>query len=357
MSQDFNQLKAYLDKNITEKKSPGVQFVIANSTGILFEYNSGMANIEENIPVDSGTQFKMYSSTKLITMISVLQLAEQGKIELDSPVTNYLDMDFSPAITVRKVLSHTAGFNRNPFFKEIHLEEEDSAFSYSDFMKYAIPKYNKTIYEPGKKNVYSNYGYMVLSALVQEVSGTGYEDYIDKNITSKINLAASDYFGFKYTEKTAKGYQKRGTLMHWFYTLLIDTKKYYSSKTKKWQGLNNLYMKGLGFGGGFSNAKVLSKLMVSLMENKLLNENSVKESFSKQLYKGNKPSKQTLGWWHGEVNGHPSYFHPGGGGGYSCEIRIYPKSGLVRVMMMNKTQTFGDLKMFSDIDKLWLREF
>ena len=183
MSQDFNKLKAYLDDKVTEKKSPGVQFIIANSSGILFEYNKGKANIEENISVNSDTQFKMYSATKLITMVSIMQLVEQGKIKLDSPVADYLEMDFPTTITVRKVLSHTAGFNKNPFFKELHLEEEDSVFNYTDFMQYALPKYNKTIYKAGNKNVYSNYGFLVLSAIVQKVSRVDYENYVNKNIT------------------------------------------------------------------------------------------------------------------------------------------------------------------------------
>lgn len=354
MSQDFNKLKAYLDDKVTGKESPGVQFIIADSSGILFEYNQGTADIEQNISVNSDTQFKMYSATKLLTMISILQLVERGKIKLDNPVTEYLELDFPTSITVRKVLSHTAGFNKNPFFKELHLEEEDSTFNYTDFTNFALPKYNKIIYKPGKKNVYSNYGYLVLSAIVQKVSGVEYENYVTDNITAKINLDTNDYLGFKYTEKTAIGYQKRNTVVHWAYTMLVDTKKYYGSKTKKWQSLNNLYMKGLGFGGGFSNSRALAKLMLNLMQHKLLSEESLNNSFSQQFYSDNKTSKQTLGWWHGFVYGHKSYYHPGGGGGYSCEVRIYPDSGIVRVMMMNKTQTFGDLKMFSQIDRLWL---
>lgn len=354
MSHNFTQLKTYLDDNITEKKTPGVQFIIADSSGILFEYNKGKANIEKNIPVNSGTQFKMYSTTKLLTMISIMQLVEQGKINLDDPISNYLEIDFPNEITIRKTLSHTAGFNRNPFIKELHLEEEDSAFNYSNFMEYALPNYYKIIYKAGRKNVYSNFGFLVLSAIVQKASGLEYENYVNKNIISKINLGANEYMGFKYSNQTATGYQKRKTLMHWIYSMLIDKTKYYGSKTKNWQSLNNLYMKGLGFGGGFANSTALTILMLNLMKHELLNESSLKESFTPQKYNTNRIAKQTLGWWHGLVEGHKSYFHPGGGGGYSCEVRIYPESGTVRVMMMNKTQTFGDLKMFSEIDKLWL---
>jgi len=113
-------------------------------------------------------------------------------------------------------------------------------------------------------------------------------------------------------------------------------------------------MKGIGFSGGYANARTLSILMLTLMKGQLIESNTLKETFKPQSYGRGKISKQTLGWWHGKVNGYQSYFHPGGGGGYSCEVQIYPDTGLVRVMIMNKTQTFGDLKLFKTIDKLWL---
>ncbi|WP_169736079.1 serine hydrolase domain-containing protein [Crocinitomix catalasitica] len=356
MSQNFNQLKTYLDDKITGKKSPGVQFLIADSTGILFDYNSGFADIEKQIPVDANTEFKMYSATKLMTMIGIMQLVEQGKINLDDPAAKYTKIKYADDITVRKILNHTAGFSRNPFIKEIHLVEEDTNFNYAEFMDYALPHYNKIIYKTGKKNSYSNYGYLVLSEIVANVSGMEYEAYIDQYITAELGLIEEDNIGFKYTDQTAKGYQKRRTLTHWAYSVMVDKDKYYAHKSKDWQGYKDLYMRGLGFGGGIANARAVAALMQNLMNHGILEASTLEETFKRQIYNSNKTSKQTLGWWHAEVDSRQSFYHPGGGGGYSCEVRIYPKKGQVRVMMMNKTQTIGDLKMFAKIDKLWLNE-
>ena len=352
---DFASLKTHLDQKISSAYTPGLQFLVADTSGILFEYNGGIANIGLNEPVTSATQFKMYSATKLMTMMGIMQLVERDKISLNDSINKYLDLDFPKDITIQQVLSHTAGFNKNPFFKELHLLEEDETFDYSDFMAYALPKYNKTIYKAGNKNVYSNYGYLILSAIIEKASNLKYEDYIFQNITSKINLTDQDYLGFKYTNQTATGYQKRKTLMHWIYTILIPTEKYYGSKTKTWQSLNNLYMKGLGFGGGIANARAISALMLALMDHKLMRQPFLNKTFEYQTYKKHKKARQTLGWWHGKVNGHQSFYHPGGGGGYSCEVRIYPDKGLVRVMLMNKTQSLKDLKLFEEIDQLWLK--
>jgi len=213
MSQDFSKLYNYLDHKITDKTSPGVQFLIADSSGILFEYNKGIANFETNKLVDANTQFKMYSSTKLLTMIAIMQLVEDGKINLDAPVSQYLDIMYADEITIRKTLSHTAGFSRNAFIKEIHLVNEDDDFNYSEFLKRALAEYNKTISNPGQKNVYSNYGYLVLSAIIEKVTKMSYENYIKQYIIAKSELTTKEYLGFKYTDKTATGYQKRKTLI------------------------------------------------------------------------------------------------------------------------------------------------
>lgn len=353
-SQNYKPLEDYLENKIVEKTSPGVQFLIADSSGILFEFNKGTANIESEIKVDSQTQFKMYSSTKLLTMMSIMQLVERGKIDLESPLSTYIPYDFPAEVTIRRVLSHTAGFSKYPFIKEIHLASEDDGFDYADFMADMLPKHKGLKYKPGRKNSYSNYGFLALSAVVEVVSGMPYTTYVQEHVIQRANLSPEDYVGFEYTRHTATGYQKRGTMMHWLYSMMVDTDTYYGHKTKQWQAYQDLYMEGLGFGGGFANAQGLSQLFVALLKHDILEENTLNLTYAPQTYNGGKVSKQTLGWWKGESNALPCYHHAGGGGGYSCEVRVYPETGIVRIMMMNKTQTINDLKMFSKIDELWL---
>lgn len=354
MSQNYSKLEDYLEHKIQGKLSPGVQFVIADKGGILYEYNGGVTNLETKEKVSANTQFKMYSSTKMLTMLAIMQLVEQGKVDLDAPVSKYLNYSFSDEVTVRAALSHTAGFSRYPFAKEIHLETEHTGFNYSQFINEMIPKHKQLKYKPGTKNIYSNTGYLVLSAIVEKVSGQKYEEYVAQNIFSNTKLENTDYLGFEYSDLTATAYQKRGTLMHWIFSSMVDTDKFYAAKVGRWQTYNNLYMKGVGFGGGFANTGGLAKLYVDVLNHKVLKEQTLNSTFESQYYKKNKKSKQTLCWWTGEVNGYKAFHHAGGGGGYSCEIRVYPEKGIVRIIMMNKTQDFSDLKLFSKLDKLWL---
>lgn len=353
-SKNYEKLENYLENKISNKLSPGVQFIVLDSNGIQFEYNGGFANLSMHTPVKSSTQFKMYSSTKMLTCLAIMQLVEDEKIELDSPISDYIDINTPNEVTIRKTLSHTAGFSRYPFVKEIHLAKDNYSFNYSEFISEMLPQHQKLIYKPGSKNIYSNAGYLILSAIVEKVSAMKYEDYVIENIVKKANFNKNDYLGFKYTNKTSVGYQKKGTLMSFLYKLMIDTKIFYGEKTKKWQSFEPLYMKGIGFGGGFSNAQSLAKLYLNVLNHNIISEETLNQTFEQQYYKNNKPAKQSLGWWNEEVKGYKSFHHAGGGGGYSCEVRVYPEKGIVRIMMMNKTQDLSDLKLFSKIDELWL---
>lgn len=354
-SQDFQKLEHFLDEKITGKLTPGVQFLVADASGTLFEYNRGIADFASSGNVVPATQFKMYSATKLLTMIAIMKLIEQGKVSLDSAVSEYIPYNFPDSVTIRRLLSHTAGCSRYPFVKQIHLDTEDSAFNYTSFMSEMIPRHSKLKYKPGKKHMYSNFGIMLLSTVVETVSGFDYKEYIADSIIEPLSLADDEYVGFEFTPHTATAYQKRGTLMHWLFSMMVDTDKYYGEKFGRWQSYEKLYMEGIGFGGGFANARGFAKLFVALLRSEIINAKSLSMTFEPQTYGNGKISKNSLGWWRGKDNRAESFYHPGGGGGYSCELRVYPETGLVRVMMMNKTQTFGDLKMFSEIDKLWLK--
>lgn len=353
VAHDFSKIEEFLDKEIAKNKTPGIQFLVADKSGVLYNYNNGLADIASETKVDASTQFKMYSSTKLLTMLAIMQLVEKGEVQLDAPISDYLDYDFPKEITIRKVLSHTAGFSRYPFAKEIHLAEDHSTYNYSDFVAEMLPKHSALSYKVGQKNVYSNYGYMVLSAIVEQVSGQAYKAYVQDNIIARVSLQPNSYLGFNFTDATATAYQKRGTFMHFVFSKMVDTDTYFGPKYDRWQSYHPLYMEGVGFGGGFANAQGLADLFLAVLDHKILSEETLKLTFEPQTYKKGKESKQALGWWLGSLHGQTCFHHAGGGGGFSCDIHIYPQQGIVRIMMMNRTQSFSDLRMFTKVDKLW----
>ena len=122
----------FIEERILGKEAPGFQYMIADTSGVIFEYYGGYANIAEKIPVTADTEFKVYSATKTMTALAILQLIEEGKLTLDDDPGKILDITFSAPTTIRQILSHTGGITGAPFVTEIHLRSDHESFDPTD---------------------------------------------------------------------------------------------------------------------------------------------------------------------------------------------------------------------------------
>jgi len=349
-------ITAFIEKKIVGKETPGFQYIIADSSGIIFEYNGGFSNLETKQPITPVTEFKAYSSTKTFTALAIMQLVEAGKLSLDDTVGQVLNIPFSGAFTFRQVLSHTAGLTGKPLISQIHLESEHDSFDASSNTKKLIDQYTVLSFSPGKKKKYSNLGFLLLGYTISKISSMPYEDYVIKNIFSR--LGQENPYGFIFTQNTAKAYLRTSSLMHFLYGLMVDKNKYYDTKLEGFQGYKNLYVNGTSYGGIFTNARGLVNYGLMLMKKNspLLSDGYKEQLFTSQILSNGKSSGHTLGWFIKEKKGVTYYSHPGGGGGYSCEIRIYPEKGIVSVFMMNTTQLLSHLKLLDKLDQHFLSE-
>ena len=102
-----------------------------------------------------------------------------------------------------------------------------------------------------------------------------------------------------------------------------------------------------------ANGRALMHYLQALMQNKLLSSDMFREMTTPQQITSGKSTEMALGWFVGELNGHQYVCHAGGGGGFYCEIRIYPYLGLGSVIMTNRTGVSDD-RLLDDFDILSL---
>ena len=170
-----------------------------------------MANLDWNIPNDGRTKFEIGSMTKQFTALLVLQLVEEGKLRLDGHLSDYLPyyrQDTGTRVTIHELLSHTSGI---PNFISLpgFLDGPASRLRYA--VKDFVQRYcsGDLRFEPGSKFEYSNSGYFLLGAVVEEVSGTPYEQGLKDHIFTP--LAMRD-FGYAHSETVlahrAAGYER-----------------------------------------------------------------------------------------------------------------------------------------------------
>lgn len=146
----------------------------------------GKANIEWNVPVSAKTIFKIASLSKQFIAVGILQLIQQGKFTLNTPVTAIIK--YAPAtwrsITIRHLLNHTSGVPVDPPEFEGMKSLPDS-----DYVTRAFA--NKLSFPPGTKYEYSNFGYYVLAEVIRIVSGQPFSEYLKKNVFDPSGLHAT----------------------------------------------------------------------------------------------------------------------------------------------------------------------
>jgi CubicO group peptidase (beta-lactamase class C family) len=157
----------------------------------------GMADQVRGTPNQLDTSFAMASVTKLFTAIAVLQLLEQGKVGLDQTLGTYLDgfpARIAGTVTVHQLLTHTSGmgdFLGGPAYQQQHLTWTSAAEVMDGMM--AIIRQSALLSAPGTQYSYSNAGYATLGAIVAQVSGHSYYDYVREHIFARAGMTRSDF--------------------------------------------------------------------------------------------------------------------------------------------------------------------
>jgi CubicO group peptidase (beta-lactamase class C family) len=188
----------------------GSALVVENGK-VIYRKSFGYANLEWNIPNTPDTKFRIGSITKSFTAILVLQLVEQGKLNLEAKITNYLPnfpKKTGDKITVNQLLTHTSGlpdYNNVPdFFRMV----QSGLLSQDEILK-RISEYD-LLFEPGTKFGYSSDGYILLGAMIEKVTGKPYQQVLEENILNPLRMKNTGYSRRDLVlEKRASGYRKR----------------------------------------------------------------------------------------------------------------------------------------------------
>ena len=210
----FGQSKeAQLDKLINtylDYKTFNGSVLIAEDGKVIYKKGFGMANMEWDIPNAPNTKHRLGSISKQFTGLLILQLAAEGKIDLQAPITTYLpdyNKENGDRITTHHLLTHTSGIPNYTSFPGFFKNESRDSYTPTEFLK----RFSDMDLEfmPGEKFSYSNSGYFLLGALIEKVSGKTYEQMLHERIFTPLNMNDSGYDYHKTILKNrATGYEK-----------------------------------------------------------------------------------------------------------------------------------------------------
>ena len=171
----------------------GASIVVIKDNRVLFSKGYGYADIENRIPVESHTTvFEWGSISKLLVWTSVMQMGEEGKIDLQADIRTYLPegfltkLTYAEPITMLHLMNHNAGFEDNIF--DLCYPSPEYVVSLEDGLKRAEPA---QVYHPGKVVAYSNYSTSLAAYIIERISGKDFYQYVSDNIFVKLGMGRS----------------------------------------------------------------------------------------------------------------------------------------------------------------------
>jgi len=195
---DPQELEAFLDTFFAEQMEalhiPGAVFISVKDGETFFTKGYGLADLESQRPViPDETLFRVGSVSKLFTATAIMQLVEQGQLNLDDDVNEYLksfqleENDPRP-VTVANLLTHTGGFDERLTGTGVRSPSELVPLG-----QYLADNMPPRVLPPGDQISYSNHGYALAGYLVEEISGMSFDQYIEENILRPLDMNHSSF--------------------------------------------------------------------------------------------------------------------------------------------------------------------
>lgn len=197
---DYAYMVEYADQRVREMMKryhlPSVAVALIDDQDIVWQEAFGVANVEQEIPASTDTVYRLWSVAKIFTAIETMRLVEEGLVDLDAPITDYLP-DFSiqsrfpvsRPITVRSILSHRSGLPRNECCTLRSSPQDETVLAETvDALKTC-----RQAFPVGYRYKYSNVGFVTLGHLVEHIRGESFAHHMEKELLAPIGMEDSAF--------------------------------------------------------------------------------------------------------------------------------------------------------------------
>lgn len=294
---------------------PGAAIIVRKDGRTLFRKGYGMADLELGVPVEPDMVFRLGSITKQFTAVSVLMLAEQGKLALGDPITKYLpDVPTGgKAITIEHLLTHTSGIKSYTNMEEwLQIWRKD--MTPGEII--ALSKDKPLEFDPGTRWNYNNTGYVILGALIEKVSGETYEGFVNAHIFAPLGMKHSHYGNVEpVIPRRVPGYHKGKEGF-------INAP--YLSMTQPYAA-----------GSLVSSVDDMAVWNDAVFSGKVIGRGWLDRAFTPYRLANGESTGYGYGWFITNDRGHLSIEHGGGINGFTSSEMTFPADGLFICILTN----------------------
>ncbi len=319
-------IDALVESERADAGIPGISIAIIEDQAVIWSKGFGHADLAKARPATPDTVYRVGSVSKLFTDIAVMQLVEEGKIDIDSPVTRYLP-DFKPAnqfdktITLRHLMSHRSGLVREPPVGN-YFDAQPPSLEKTVASLNGVP----LVYEPGKKIKYSNAAVAVAGLALQKTDTRPFTKAVGERMLAPLGMTASAF------EPTPAIQKNLAEALMWTYhgrefrapTFELGEAPagcLYSTVTDLAKLISAIFAQGKGAKGPILKPETLKKMLTPQFA-----KTDAKDGFG-------------LGFALGDLDGHRRVGHGGAIYGFSTELAMLPEEKLGVVVIANKDVT------------------
>ena len=208
VEEDFAAKAAALVEAAYPKDKPGAAVIVTEGGKVVYAGGSGMSDIEKGVPITADTVFRLGSITKQFSAAAVLQLAAEGKLSLDDPVSKFVPGYPEPGgrATVRQLLNHTSGIQSYTGIPG-WMGSEKVSTPHTTAEMIAEFRDQPAEFQPGEKWNYNNSGYVLVGAVIEAVTGKPWHEVVRERFAAPLGLATIRYGGEEVTTPAfATGY-------------------------------------------------------------------------------------------------------------------------------------------------------
>lgn len=289
-------------------------YLVARHGRILAQSALGPADRSTAVANRLDTRFRFGSAGKMFTAVAVLQQVEAGKLSLDGKVDDYLpgypNRALATTVTLRQLLTHTGGTGGIDIFGPKFAENRRTLRSHGDYLEHHGDR--ATAFPPGSKADYSNYGYVLLGAILENVTGQDYHALLQEKVFGPAGMVRTG------AEPEATNVEGRAVA--------------YRRQDGAWvDAADTLPWRGTAAGGGYTTVGDLLAFANALQDGRLLSPAMLAQATSPQMDEN----------WYGYgfitvgKDGLRRYGHGGDADGMNADFRVFPQSGWVLVSLSN----------------------
>lgn len=326
-STHIEKSKKVIAELMSQKKIPGLSITVATKEEIIWAQGFGYADLEKKVPVKLNTKFRIGSISKTLTGIAISKLLENKRMSLDDPIQRYVSYfpENKWPFSIGNLVYHTAGirdynYRNGEFLSRTNFKSVEESIN--------VFKNDSLLYKPGTKFSYTTYGYVLLSGVIEGITGKPYLEYMQDSILTPLGMmnTVPDENKPIIANRSSFYDESNGEIVN----------GYYVDNSNKWAG-----------GGYLSTSLDLAILGQNLLGNNFLSEATRQKLWTPNTLSNGDKTNYGIGWRIDTDDKGRTYVHHGGSsiGGRSF-LLIYPDQELVIAITCNLSTNFDQFFVF-----------